>query len=116
MNLIYFHVAVIFVGIAYLAWNKYSLTKSEGFKRFSHVVADPISLETTLALYKGKLISRAVTGVLSYSYMMFSVFRVLEYFQIWTLEVIVFFIMLCLYMFYTVIHVRAAQTIHESTV
>ena len=115
MNLICFHVAVVIVGIAYLVWNKYALTKNEGFKQFAHVVGDPIALETNLVLYKTKLVSRVITGVLAYSYMMFSVFRVLEFFQIWTLEVIVFFIMLCLYVFYTVSHIRAVQTIHEST-
>lgn len=115
MNLIYFHLTVIIIGIVYLGTAHFRLMRNDGFKRFGATVADPIALETMLALLKGKLISRVITGIIAYVYVMFSLFRMLYFLNLWTLEVIIFFIMLCMYVAYSIIHVRAAQTLYEST-
>lgn len=115
MNLFYFHLIVIILGIVYLGAAHFRLIRNEGFKRFGDTVADPIALEQMLLLFKGKLISRVSTGIVAYVYVMFSVYRMLYFLDLWTLEVIIFFILLCIYVAYAVIHVRAAQTLNEST-
>lgn len=113
MNLIYFHCIVILIGFMCLSSNYVVLSKNGGLKRFGEFISDPNAIEEYWILQKSKLIRHVVTSLIFYSYILFSIFRVLNYFDLWNLEVVIFFIMLSAYLLYTVSYIRAAQTINE---